>query len=299
MSTTTPWFRRRRWSIGIVLVLVVLVAGAYQRVSSGPAGEDVAGCTIVNHPSIDSRTHCRNADLAGRDLRQRDLRLADLRGADLAGADLSGAILYGADLTGADLTGTDLGGADLTSANLTNASMVKTRLGAAVIAGITITGTTLAAPSQSVWADGATPVLLRWSSGTLPGIVQNTCDSREGLFYPGDNPVSCQLATGTDAGQSAVYQIQIEVKQAPEITAPSSVTLTAGRPASVQVHADSPYPQVQAHVDGLPTGLRWDAATQRIVGTPTSAAVGDHTVVLRADNGRAVRKTIRITVLAG
>lgn len=300
MSTVKPWSRRRRWSIGIVLVLVLLVAVGYQRLSAGPAGETVGSCTVVNHPSVDDRTRCEGADLAGQDLRERDLRLADLRGVDLSGADLRGAILYGADLAGADLHGTDLGQADLTAAKLTGAQLGDTRFTRAIISGMDVTGTPLATTSQSVWADGETPVLLKWSSGEQPGVVQNTCDDREGLFYPGSTAVTCQITTGTDVGQALQYQIQMEVKQAPVITAPDSVTLTVGRTAAVQVHADSPYPQVEAHFDGaLPKGLRWDAATQRIVGKPTAAAVGQRTVVLRADNGRSVTKSIQITVLAG
>jgi hypothetical protein len=299
MSTTKPWSRRRRWSTGIVLVLVVLAALGYQRLSAGPEGETIGSCTIVNHPSVDDRTSCPDAELADRDLGERDLRLADLHGIDLSGADLRGAILYGADLTGADLRGTDLRGADLTSAKLTDARLGDTRFAGATVSGMDVTGTPLAATARSVWSEGDAPVLLKWTSGRQPGIVQNTCDDREGLFYPGSTAVTCQLSTGTDVGQSLQYQIQMEVKQAPVISAPDTVTLTAGRSASVQVHADSPYPQVEAHIIGrLPKGLRWDAATQRIVGTPKASAVGERTVVLRAENGRTVRQSIRIVVLA-
>lgn len=294
-----PWFRgRRRWSIGIVLVLVVIASLAYQRVSAGPATETIGTCAVVSHPSVDDRSRCEGTDLSGRDLRERDLRLADLRGADLSGADLTGAIMYGADLTGADLRGTDLSGVDLTSAKLTNARLAETRFTKAVLSGVDLTGTDLAAESQSLWTDGTSPVLLHWASGEQPGVVDNTCDDREGLFYPGSTPVTCRITTGTDADQTAQYQIRMEVKQPPTITAPDRITVTVGQEVSVQLHADSPYPQVEAHFEhGLPKGLRWDAAAQRIVGRPTAATVGDHVAVLRADNGETVRKSIAIDVL--
>ncbi len=290
---------RRRWSIAIVLVVVVVAALGYQRLSAGPGTETVGNCAVVTHPSVGDRSQCADAHLSDLDLRERDLRLADLRGADLSGTDLTGAIMYGADLTGADLRGTDLSEVDLTAANLTGAKLDGARFTGAVLSGMTVGGTGLAARSQSLWTDGESkgPVLLHWSSGEQPGIVSNSCDDREGLFYPGNTSVTCRITSGPDADQATEYQIQMEVKQPPVITAPDEVSVTVGESVSVQVHADSPYPQVEAHFGRLPAGLRWDAAAQRLVGTPAPSAVGSHVAVLTAENGETVTKSIAIQVL--
>jgi hypothetical protein len=199
--------------IGTVVLLAAVGAVVLDRATAGPATDTIGGCAVVDAPSVDDRTHCPRTDLAGADLRQRDLRLADLRGADLSGADLTGTILYGADLTGADLRGTVLTQTDLTGASLTDARLGDTRFTDAVISSMRISGTPLAAVAGSATADGQEPVLLRWTSGTQPGIVDNTCVDREGLFYPGTTPVTCYVKTGPAPEQTLVYTIEMTVEQ--------------------------------------------------------------------------------------
>ncbi|MFJ5146210.1 pentapeptide repeat-containing protein [Curtobacterium sp. NPDC088465] len=199
--------------VGMVVLLAAAGAVVLDRTSADPATETIGGCAVVDAPSVDHRTHCPRVDLAGADLRQRDLRLADLRGADLSGADLTGTILYGADLTGADLRGTDLTQTDLTGASITDARLGDTRFTDAVISSMRISGTPLAAVAGSATTDGQDPVLLRWTSGTQPGIVDNTCVDREGLFYPGTTPVTCYVKTGPSPEQTLEYTIEMSVDQ--------------------------------------------------------------------------------------
>ncbi|PYY40838.1 pentapeptide repeat-containing protein [Curtobacterium sp. MCPF17_050] len=298
MSTqTTPWYRRRRWSVGTAVLVLLVVAVGYEYVSAGPAPTTVSGCTIVPGASVGSHAECAGLDLVDADLAGADLRLADLHGADLRGADLSGAILYGADLRGADLRRADLSDSDLSQADLTGASLGATDFTNAGISGMVVEDTVLASSQYSRWVEDDDPVLVTLTAGNQPGITNNTCRELEGLYYPGQTVVTCRLSTDARYDNTLSYGRTVEVKRPPVITAPEQVSLRVGRPASVQLHAESPFPTVlTAFSKSLPAGLQWDPETQRIVGEPTARAVGTRTLEFIADNGRQVRSTITFTV---
>lgn len=292
-----PWWRQRRWPAVLALVLVLVAAVGYQRLSAGPTSTTVGACRVVNHPSPTSRSSCIGVDLAGRDLHGVDLRLADLRKADLRGADLSESILYGADLTGADLRDADLSRADLTGTNLNMAELGSTDFSDAIVSGMGVTNTVLGADGTSVWQDGDEPVLFTATSGTQPGIVTNTCAHREGLYYPGVTTLSCSLSTGAGPGQSMSYGVLVEVKEPPRVDAPARIDARVGQALSVHIEAESAYPAVQTTFRGkLPAGLSWDPATQRLVGTPTASAAGEHDLTFVAANGRTVERRITLVV---
>ena len=291
-----PWLRRRHWSLGIVVLLLVVVALGYEYLSA-PSTTQIGACRIVSGATPSEHSECAGDDLAGKDLSGRDLRLADLKGADLSGADLSGAILYGADLSGADLRGATFADSDLTQAKLTDAQLDDTDFTDAGINGMDVQGTVLAASQYSEWVDSDDPVLVTLTAGTQPGITDNSCEHREGLYYPGQNVVTCSLGTDANYDSRLSYGRTIELKQAPEITAPSVIRLRAGRTAMVQLRAESPFPAVvTAFSSPLPEGLVWNPDTQQISGTPAASAVGSRTLEFIAYNGRQVRQQMTITI---
>ncbi|MFL0388521.1 pentapeptide repeat-containing protein [Curtobacterium sp. 179-B 9B NHS] len=296
-GAATPWYRRRRWSVGTAVLVLALVSVGYEYVSTGPAPTTIRECTIVRGASVSSHAECAGQDLAGADLSGLDLRLADLHGADLRGADLSSTILYGADLTGTDLRGTDLSQSDLTQADLTGASLDGTDFTDAGISGMVVEGTVLAASQYSRWVDDDEPVRVTLEAGTQPGITENSCQDFQGLYYPGQNVVQCRLSTDAQYDGTLSYGRIVEVKRQPIVSVPSEVRLQVGRRASVQLRAESPFPSVFTSFSGsLPPGMRWDADTQQIVGTPTERAIGTRTIEFVADNGRQVRTSITFTV---
>ncbi|HEY5515952.1 MAG TPA: putative Ig domain-containing protein [Pengzhenrongella sp.] len=92
------------------------------------------------------------------------------------------------------------------------------------------------------------------------------------------------------------------VTDRPVITAPTSVTATAGDLLSVDVTvAGSPTSELTA--TGLPTGLSLEpdatAGTWQITGTPLRDALGEHTVTLTAENGLTSTLDMTLTVIAG
>jgi hypothetical protein len=290
-----PRLTRVHWSLALVVVLLVVLAVGYEFLSA-PSVQTVGACRIVPGASTSEHSECAGDDLAGQDLAGVDLRLADLAGADLSGADLSGAILYGADLSGADLTGTRFRDADLTQADLTGAQLSDTDFTRAGINGMVIEDTVLAASEYSEWVDGNDAVPVTITSGTQPGIETNSCTKRVGLYYPGDNGVKCTLTTAASYDNTLNYTRNVEVKLPPQLDVPSTVSLEVGKPASVQLQAESPFPAiVTAFSKPLPAGLTWDPASQTITGTPTRA--GTTSLQFIADNGRQVRAdmTFRVT----
>jgi len=295
-SPRRPWLRRRHWSLGIVVLLLVIVALGYEYLSA-PGTTEVGSCRIVSGATPSEHSECAGEDLSGEDLSGRDLRLADLKGADLSGADLSGAILYGADLSGADLRGSTLADSDLTQAKLTDAQLDDTDFTDAGINGMDVQGTVLAASQYSEWVDSDDPVLVTITAGTQPGITDNSCEKLEGLYYPGQNVVTCTLRTAAEYDNTLSYGRTVEVKRAPEIEAPAQVRLRVGRAADVQLRAESPFPAVvTAFSSPLPKGLVWNPDTQQVTGTPAASAVGSTTLEFIADNGRQVRSTITFTI---
>lgn len=289
-----PRLRRRHWSLAIAVLVLATAAVGYDRFSA-PSVTRVGACEVVPKGTPSQHSECAGDDLSGRSLVGVDLRLADLRKADLRNADLRGAILYGADLTGADLRGADLADSDLTQANLTSAKLDDTNFTDAGINGMNVEGTVLAATQYSEWVDSDEPALITITAGTQPGITSNSCEDRQGLYYPGQTVVNCTLSTDAKYDSTLTYDRTIELKRRPIITAPSELDLRVGRPVSVQLGADSPFPAVLTSFSGpLPTGLRWDPDTQRITGTPTRA--GSTTRQFIADNGKRVQTPITFTV---
>ncbi|WP_066655036.1 pentapeptide repeat-containing protein [Curtobacterium sp. MR_MD2014] len=289
-----PRLSRRHWSVALVVLVVAVLAVGYEFLSA-PNAQVIGACRVVAGASPASHTECSGDDLAGRDLSGIDLRLADLSGADLRGADLDGAILYGADLSGADLSGARVRDADLTQADLSGATLSDTDFTRAGINGMNVEDTVLAASTFSEWVTDSDPVQVTLTAGTQPGIEKNTCAKREGLFYPGQNGVTCTLSTAAEYDGTLEYTRNVEVKLPPQVDVPSTVALRVGQQVSVQFQADSPFPAVvTAFSASLPAGLSWDPETLTVTGVPERA--GTTKVEFIADNGKQVRTPVTFRI---
>lgn len=100
------------------------------------ADDVINGCTIVEDPTAEVHTVCRNTDLKGIDLSVRQMQYADFAGSDLSNADLSFSDYAYTNFSGTKLVGTNFAGttpllanfndADLSGADLTGTFWVQT-----------------------------------------------------------------------------------------------------------------------------------------------------------------------------
>jgi hypothetical protein len=175
------------------------------------------------------------------------------------------------------------------------------------------------APTSIVVETGMpiTPLVLTSSGYVMPG-AYGVSERPSWIWWPwysfGETDFAVRfVGTPTTAGPARLtltpwgvpgpdLTVTFLVTDRPVITAPASVTTTAGDPLSVDVTvAGSPMSELTA--TGLPTGVSLEpggiTGTWQITGTPLRDALGEHTVTLTAENGLTSTLDMTLTVIAG
>lgn len=171
-STTSMLKTRTRLRRVRAVLIAAPAALALAALVSPPAAfadEVIQGCTVLESPTQEVHTICRNMDLSGIDLSGRQMQYADFTGSDLSDANMSGSDWYtvtftgtnlarasftgnatainanfdDANLTGADLTAFSWGGSSAQRSKLVNAKMADGRVYYVNLTGADLTGADL------------------------------------------------------------------------------------------------------------------------------------------------------------
>lgn len=155
---------RERYALGLIVVIVLLLGGAFAAFTWVPEQPLAAQCEQPAAPGVNWRScnksgiqmlrldlqgaifnaaEMQGANLFGSNLTGADLAYADLSRSNLSFVNLEGASLKGANLRSSDLSNSHLDNTDLSYANLTNATIVDA----------SFNGSNL---SNAIWLDGRT-----------------------------------------------------------------------------------------------------------------------------------------------
>ena len=139
----------------------------------------------------------------------------------------------------------------------------------------TVTATGYPIPTRSV--TGTMPGGVTFDSST--GKLSGTPAAGSGGVYP--LTVKASNGIGTDATQS----FTLTVNEAPAITSANATTFTVGTSGSFSVVATGyPVPTV-SETGSLPSGVGFDASTDKLSGTPRSGSGGTYPISFTASNG--------------